>query len=830
MLKKVLVQDPSCPFQLSVTDEAQPEIRFQSELQILYLLSGEMTCTLEGRSYRLGQWDFIFINTYEIYSISTVSPDCRYLRLKVEENRLRPLFSTKQPMLFQWEESLNNRERELYRRVAAGICDMAVDAVNRPQGYLASIYRSGLDVLACLEQQCRQYAVTEGEERQSAAFRQKAREIMDFLNEHYTEPISLNDAAKLVYLSPPYVSRIFKDAFRIGFLEYLNYLRIRKSLPMLESDRHIIDIAIECGFSNAKTYSRVFQGEMGITPTEYRKQKRETIYRKNDLPEWQSEKKEQILTLVGQAQSALQEGGDTEQYPIRYDFSQPSEPQEERPWYKVLNVGMASLVLHRHIQDDILRAEKELRVEDVRLTGVLSDILQIYQEDEFGNVSYFWDMLDEVLDFLQDNKIRPFLCLGYMPEKLAARKVVSPYIWSANTSKPASMTKWCAYLRAFLSHLVRRYTYEEVCRWKFEFWNSPQLQGSFWHDSREEFYEFFFQSYMVFRQVLPDGCFGSSGIIYIDQYKAVREFLQWCKERGVRFDIYCLHSYELNDPGNRENQSLNEQYAKRSLAENGRDYLLKSIHAFQEIVEELDYKAPIYITEWNISPYFHDLTRDTCFMSTYIADMINHLPSSVASISYWALSDATGEHTPNQTPFAGELGMLTRTGLAKPAYLVFLLLVLIRGKVLESGENYMITQSSYGWHILMYNATYYTEDFLQSSRRLQSGTDRYQVFKEKKTLRFNLHLTVPEGYYRLENHFLNREEGSVYDAWAAMGGPRYMDHTTHRLLRRLAAPKIQVQYKVLSGNVLFSEEVPLHGLQILSLVRIEDPADGWREG
>lgn len=823
MLQQIIGSKALCPFVASISNESECGNHFHSELELIFILRGRITYLLGDSHYNLKARDFIFANPYEIHSISFVSDECCYVHFLIQESRLRHLFSSPDMLTFTWQESLNNRKGKLHQEIADAVRAIVMEGTNQERGYVAKVYQELIRMLIALNQWCRHTSTADRGGRKAMNQQQKSCEIMDYINSHYMEQISLNTISKALYLSPSYISKIFKENFQVGVLEYINRLRVQKSIVTLcNSNAYIADIAEDCGFTNAKTYSRIFQKEMGVSPTDYRKQ--HSSEEKSAEPLFTPVRTDVVqLFDLGTEGDFFPTGSERDvSLPVKFDFTAPHSTKKSPPWNKILYAGTAELLLHQTAQQTVLRAIKDFDVEYIRFMGTFSDGLQTYQEDDSGNPRYFWMLLDEVLHFITDHKVKPFIGLGYMPKKLAAVNTPSPFHWGANTGGPKSYKKWTNYLKAFFQHLVQMYSYEVVCTWRFEFWNDPILDGVFWHDSEQAFREFFLVSYQAFREILPDGQFGSPGFINLDEYQKAENFLGFCMKHKVRFDFLCMHLFELTDSRNPGQEKMNEYRIRQKSAHHGSSFVVESVNAFRAAADRVGCTAPIVITEWNVSPYFHDLSRDTAFMSAYIFDIMNRLPDCVASISFWALTDFTGEHSPQQDIFSGELGQRTVNDLAKPSYLAFMLLKRMQGNILESGDSYCITQSNHGCHIVLYNYCFYNEDFLSGRNRPLSRKDRYQIFENGHQKIFLLDLTLEPGRYRIERHILDREHGSIYDGWIRMGAPEFIDTTCRAYLNKIAYPDMNIQYKNIHGSLVFSEQVPQHGVLLLSLIRLGD--------
>jgi two-component system response regulator YesN len=97
-------------------------------------------------------------------------------------------------------------------------------------------------------------------------------EIKKFISENYVSNISLDDIAKLVCLSPTYVSEIFKRKTGENFSEYLIDYRIEIAKDVLKDIRYkVVDVSLMVGYSDSKYFGRLFKKKVGVNPSDYRK-------------------------------------------------------------------------------------------------------------------------------------------------------------------------------------------------------------------------------------------------------------------------------------------------------------------------------------------------------------------------------------------------------------------------------------------------------------------------------------------------------------------------------------------------------------------------------
>ncbi len=94
---------------------------------------------------------------------------------------------------------------------------------------------------------------------------------LEFLEEEFGEPISPARLAKRAGLSPVRFARLIKRIFRITPSQLITQTRLAAAAQMLvESDRPVADIALDCGFYDHSAFTRAFRSATGQTPTEFR--------------------------------------------------------------------------------------------------------------------------------------------------------------------------------------------------------------------------------------------------------------------------------------------------------------------------------------------------------------------------------------------------------------------------------------------------------------------------------------------------------------------------------------------------------------------------------
>lgn len=96
---------------------------------------------------------------------------------------------------------------------------------------------------------------------------------MALIETRYREPVTLQEMADSLLVTPQYTCHMFQQAVGLSPIEYLNRYRISKAKELLleYSDLGIKAITFEVGFENPSYFIKIFRKNEGMTPLEFRK-------------------------------------------------------------------------------------------------------------------------------------------------------------------------------------------------------------------------------------------------------------------------------------------------------------------------------------------------------------------------------------------------------------------------------------------------------------------------------------------------------------------------------------------------------------------------------
>ena len=108
----------------------------------------------------------------------------------------------------------------------------------------------------------------EREDRGGGVFVNRA---LGYLYSHFTESITVSDAAAYIGYTPNYFNTLFRQAFGLPFGEHLRLLRLSYARNLLASGgAGVTEAAAEAGFASLSHFSRSFKAEYGVTPQKFK--------------------------------------------------------------------------------------------------------------------------------------------------------------------------------------------------------------------------------------------------------------------------------------------------------------------------------------------------------------------------------------------------------------------------------------------------------------------------------------------------------------------------------------------------------------------------------
>lgn len=239
-------------------------------IEIIYIITGSLEVNINGVDYNLKENDLIVVNSLEIHS--TI---CKYgntavvLQIPYQfcENYIDDMSTTKffcNPTISEKMFAIN-KLREI-------LVSFLVVYNKKEPGYKLKINSLIFNLLFILVKEFSKID-KKFDNKNSDKYLERLALIIDYVKKHYSEHITLESVARELYLNSEYFSRFFKKYMGITFLKYLNTIRLEHAyIDLVNTDNNISQIIEHNGFTNYKTFMKLFKDEYGCSPNEKRKQ------------------------------------------------------------------------------------------------------------------------------------------------------------------------------------------------------------------------------------------------------------------------------------------------------------------------------------------------------------------------------------------------------------------------------------------------------------------------------------------------------------------------------------------------------------------------------
>lgn len=433
-------------------------------------------------------------------------------------------------------------------------------------------------------------------------------------------------------------------------------------------------------------------------------------------------------------------------------------------WKICVGTGRLGLALQKEYLDALKTIQENIGFSYIRGHGLLCDDVGIYREDAVdGEAKPFYNFtyIDRIIDSWLELGIRPFVELGFMPEKLASGEQTLFY-WKGNVTPPKDYEKWSQLIQAVLRHFLSRYGEEEVLRWPFEVWNEPNMK-SFWKDADMQEY---FKLYKVTAEAVkavdsrlkvggPAICGGSD--------RWITAFLNFCYEQKAPLDFVSRHAYTSSQPVKRTAHFVYQEIWSN-------EYMLNEFKTVREKIRQSPFPdLPFHITEYNTSYHPLNPVHDTVFNAAYLARILSEGGDYVDSFSYWTFSDVFEEQDVPKAQFHGGFGLIALNGIPKPTYHLFSFFSKMGDEQLYRDENMLVTRRKDGTIALI-------------------AWNPVNV-KEPDTIKeFEVVLPYDQEYAFMKKQTVNEIYGNPLKTWIQMGRPRFPDKGMVATLKQAAQP------------------------------------------
>lgn len=243
--------------------------------ELVMPIENNYTVTVAGQTYELGEGDVFFIPPGELHKLIS-RPNGKRLIFMFDISLISTMkdFSAMTPILSQPILISKDHYGEIHA-FSVDLMNRIIDEYQNPSAPLrqSMIYSY---LLQFFVQVGRLHIRTEMlfpdvRTTKQMEYFDKMNTVVSYINNNYTEDITLEKMASMAGFSKFHFTRLFKQFTDTSFYSYLNQRRVKAAESLLLiPNASITDVALQSGFSSISTFNRVFRATKDCTPSEYK--------------------------------------------------------------------------------------------------------------------------------------------------------------------------------------------------------------------------------------------------------------------------------------------------------------------------------------------------------------------------------------------------------------------------------------------------------------------------------------------------------------------------------------------------------------------------------
>lgn len=255
-------------------EEKTMNIHIHDCYEIYYSISGGKQFLIDNKTYKIEPGDLFFINQYESHYLSQVEKaEHERIVISIHPEFLRALSTSNTEL----DYCFTHREEGFSHRISLDKSKQQrflyyVHKITSLSGYAEDVLEkaafSELMVFINNEFNMQQNSVEESGDYHYQ-YDKQVNEILEYINQNISSPITIQQLAEQFYLSKSFVCRIFKQSTGTTVNKYLTARRISIAKSLLSEGTSVNDVSERCGFLDYSTFLKSFTKIVGVSPKKY---------------------------------------------------------------------------------------------------------------------------------------------------------------------------------------------------------------------------------------------------------------------------------------------------------------------------------------------------------------------------------------------------------------------------------------------------------------------------------------------------------------------------------------------------------------------------------
>lgn len=668
---------------------------------LYYVLKGNAVVESFHETFHMHPYDIILFNPKESCSLKTTG--ALVARIRIESNTLSYLINRKHKYFICNTAKEENENFTVLRH----LLDKLINTLFEEDYQKMLFQKYSYDVISFLLMNFSNNTLVD------YAYDRKE-EIQSYIELNYQNDISLEMLSDHFGLTPPYFSKYFKNAFHMTFLKYLNDVRVQNACEqLLQYDDTIIKIALENGFPNLASFTRVFYAHYGMNPGQYRLQHKQKI---KEEPLSYEEVKECLQHLNTEIEK--------QQHIVKINMNEVKGNLTPY-WFELFNVGKLSMIVKDGMKEQIRELQKELGFLYAR---VFLDLEPIEKRN-----TYFKE--ENVFDFLFEIKMKLYLVIDYR-------------LYSENVH-------FLPYLKDLIYHFINRYGLNHILNWQFELFYDSDFSQS----KSQEYQAFYNKISRLFDEIGLHNKLCGPGILLDEGGENLKRFLKVNTQLEALTISVAPYTIRNKEDGN--------IFINRTTDTN---YVIEQYRLAKSIATACSSVTRVQIVSWKDSLNEINVLNDTSYRASRILQTTLKGYLELETLAIDTPLDLMFDNVVDNTILSGLPGLISKKGVRKPAFFAYKFLKKLDQRFLFKDGNVLATCSDKKYiQIVCHNCKklnyrYYNEE---AEKLKQYHIEDY--FEDMEELKMSFYFqNLIDGKYIMKYRTISEEDGSAFSKWQDM--------------------------------------------------------------
>lgn len=282
--KNIPYKNQLTPYSITrtVMENGHPDILFHwhTDMEVVYVHEGQAQFHIDYDYFNSEAGDIVLIRPNALHSIHPIGNDYHFMdAINFHLDLLG--YSTLDYASINYLQPLYNGQLDFARVIKphqegyAQICHVLIEAMeigyHREEFFELELKSKLMSLLHLLFKHG--YVHTKKQSLDSYRKEDKIRTIVDYINAHYQEELTIDQLADICGYSPTHFMNFFKKHLGVSCMDYLIHYRLKQAVELLQhSTLPILEIATTVGFTNLSNFNRQFKKTYQMTPSQYRKE------------------------------------------------------------------------------------------------------------------------------------------------------------------------------------------------------------------------------------------------------------------------------------------------------------------------------------------------------------------------------------------------------------------------------------------------------------------------------------------------------------------------------------------------------------------------------